>query len=548
MNCIEVQDLPQSERMLTYSSVSYCMKGGKPVNTRNSITSQDEKLVNMQLKDQWNNIDWKEVEKHVNRLQARIAKAVKDGIWYLAKRLQYLLTNSFYAKLLAVRKVNQNRGKRTAGIDGETWSSPQSKMKAAFNLTDKNYAAKPLKRVFIEKPGKNKKRPLGIPTLYDRSMQSLYALALEPIAEIKGDRTSFGFRKFRSTHDACEHAFLYLCKKNSPVWVLEGDIKGCFDNISHQWLLENIPMDKSILRQFLKAGYIFNRQLFPTEAGTPQGGIISPILANMALDGINDMLVEKYRTKNGKVNHGLSNRHKVNFVRYADDFIVTANTEEIANEIKGLIKDFLKDRGLELSDEKTLITHIDNGFDFLGWNFRKYDGKLLVKPSKKSIDKFTEKISDVIKKGKAWKQEELINVLNPIITGWANYHQSTVSSEIFHKLDSRIWGMLWHWAKRRHPEKSKHWIADKYWHSFGNKNWVFSDGTKQLKFLSDIKIVRHIKLKLDMNPHLDKNYFISRKLKLRVRKLTGMAKNVLDKAKNICEPETMTMTNICCPN
>jgi RNA-directed DNA polymerase len=408
------------------------MKGGKPVNTRNSITSQDEKLVNMQLKDQWNNIDWKEVEKHVNRLQARIAKAVKDGIWYLAKKLQYLLTNSFYAKLLAVRKVNQNRGKRTAGIDGETWSSPQSKMKAAFSLTDKNYVAKPLKRVFIEKPGKNKKRPLGIPTMYDRSMQSLYALALEPIAEIKGDRTSFGFRKFRSTHDACEHAFLYLCKKNSPVWVLEGDIKGCFDNISHQWLLDNIPMDKSIMRQFLKAGYIFNRQLFPTEAGTPQGGIISPTLANMALDGISDMLMEKYRIKNGKVNHGLSNKHKVNFVRYADDFIVTANTEEIANEIKGLIKDFLKDRGLELSDEKTLITHIDNGFDFLGWNFRKYNGKLLVKPSKKSIDKFTEKISDAIKKGKAWKQEELINVLNPIITGWANYHQSTVSSEIFH--------------------------------------------------------------------------------------------------------------------
>ncbi len=182
MNCIEVQDLPQSERMLTYSPVSYCMNGGKPVNTRNSITSQDEKLVNMQLKDQWNNIDWKEVEKHVNRLQARIAKAVKDGIWYLAKKLQYLLTNSFYAKLLAVRKVNQNRGKRTAGIDGETWSSPQSKMKAAFSLTDKNYVAKPLKRVFIEKPGKNKKRPLGIPTMYDRSMQSLYALALEPIA------------------------------------------------------------------------------------------------------------------------------------------------------------------------------------------------------------------------------------------------------------------------------------------------------------------------------------------------------------------------------
>jgi len=230
------------------------------VNSRISITPQGEKLENIKLEDQWNNIDWKKVEKHVNRLQARIAKAVKYGIWYLVKRLQYLLTHSFYAKLLATRKVTQNRGKRTAGIDGETWSSPKSKMKAALSLTDKKYMAKPLKRVFIEKPGKKKKRPLGIPTMYDRSVQSLYALALEPVAEINADRTSFGFRKFRSTHDACEYAFLYLCKENSPVWVLEGDIKGCFDNISHQWLLDNTPMDKSVLKQFLKAGYIFDRR------------------------------------------------------------------------------------------------------------------------------------------------------------------------------------------------------------------------------------------------------------------------------------------------
>jgi len=520
------------------------------VNSRISITPQGEKLENIQLEDQWNNIDWKKVEKHVNRLQTRIAKAVKYGIWYLVKRLQYLLTHSFYAKLLATRKVTQNRGKRTAGIDGETWSSPKSKMKAALSLTDKKYMAKPLKRVFIEKPGKKKKRPLGIPTMYDRSMQSLYALALEPVAEINADRTSFGFRKFRSTHDACEYAFQYLCKKNAPVWVLEGDIKGCFDNISHQWLLENIPMDKSILKQFLKAGYIFDRQLFQTDAGTPQGGIISPILANMTLDGIEKLLADKYhkKWKSGRTNNDYPAKYKVNFVRYADDFIVTAKTEEIAKEVKELIKDFLKDRGLELSDEKTLITHIDNGFDFLGWNFRKYNGKLLVKPSKNSIDKLTVKISDIIKYGKAWKQEVLIDVINPIITGWANYHQSVVSSEIFQKLDSRIWGMLWHWAKRRHPEKSKHWIADKYWHSVERRKWVFSDGTKQLRFLSDTKIVRHIKLKLDMNPHLDKDYFISRKVKLGVKKLTTIAKKMCDEVKNICKPETMTMTNNCCPN
>jgi len=514
----------------------------------NSITPKGEKLTNVQLQDQWDNIGWNKVEKHVNRLQVRITKAVKEGKWYIVKRFQYLLTHSYYAKLLATRKPTQNPGKRTAGVDGEIWSSSKAKMEAALRLTDKEYVAMPLKRVFIEKPGKKKKRPLGIPTIYDRAMQSLYALALEPIAEATGDRTSFGFRKFRSTHDACEQVFSCLCREDSPKWVLEGDIKGCFDSISHQWLIDNIPMDNSILKQFLKAGYVFERHLFPTEAGTPQGGIISPILANMTLDGIEKMLADKYHiSKSGKMNSNHAAKYKVNFCRYADDFIVTAKTEEIAKEVKELIKYFLKDRGLELSDEKTLITHIDNGFDFLGWNFRKYNGKLLVKPSKKSIDKFTENISDIIKRGKSWNQEVLIDNLNPTIIGWTNYHRFVVSSEIFSKLDSRIWNMLWHWAKRRHPDKSKHWIVNKYWHSSGKRNWVFSEGNKRLKLLSDTKIVRHMKLKLDMNPHLDKDYFILRKIKLGVNKLKGVANKGLEKANKVLQLENETMTNNCCP-
>ena len=262
------------------------------MNASHSITPKGEKLTDVQLENQWINIDWKKAETLVNRLQSRIAKAVIQCKWSLVKRLQYLLTHSYYAKLLATKSVTQNKGKRTAGTDGETWSSPQAKMKAALSLTDKEYNAKPLRRVYIEKYGSNKKRPLGIPTMYDRAMQSLYAMALDPITEATGDRTSFGFRKFRSTHDACEQVFICMSRKYSPVWVLEGDIKGCFDNISHQWLLDNAPMDKSILKQFLKAGYIFERQLFPTDAGTPQGGIISPILANITLDGIENMIID----------------------------------------------------------------------------------------------------------------------------------------------------------------------------------------------------------------------------------------------------------------
>jgi RNA-directed DNA polymerase len=212
-----------------------------------------------------------------------------------------------------------------------------------------------------------------------------------------------------------------------------------------------------------------------------------------------------------------------------------------------VIKEFLKERGLELSDEKTLITHIDDGFDFLGWNFRKYGGKLLVKPAEKSIKKVTEAISLKIERGKAWTQETLIHEINPIITGWTNYHRHVVASETFNKLDSRVWNMLWHWAKRRHPKKSKHWIANKYWQNKGNRKWVFSTDKNELKLLSDTKIDRHTKLRMEMNPYLDKDYFVLRKLKMSVKKINGFAEGVWDKAKNFIKPETVTMTNNCCP-
>ena len=290
--------------------------------------------------------------------------------------------------------------------------------------------------------------------MYDRAMQALYALALDPVAETAADPRSFGFRKGRCCQDACEYIFADMSRRNvSPQWVLEGDIKGCFDHISHQWLIDNIPMDKSILKQFLKAGFVFQGELFPTEAGTPQGGIISPILANMALDGMQKLLSDRFHTNRlGKVDNRFRNAHKVNLVRYADDFIVTAATKEIAEEAKELIRDFLKTRGLELSEEKTLITHIDDGFDMLGWTFRKFNGKLIVKPSKKSLKAFTASLSEtILGRGKAWKQNLLIEKLNQQIRGWTNYHRSVCASEAFTHIDYVLYELLWRWAKRRHP-------------------------------------------------------------------------------------------------
>ena len=262
------------------------------MNVCNSTTSLDEKHTGQELTNQWESINWKQVRATVNRLQIRIAKATQEENWNLVKRLSYLLTHSYSAKLLAVRIVTQNKGKRTPGVDGELWTSASDKMQAVQQLTDKQYHAQPLRRIYIPKPGKDTKRPISIPTMYDRAMQALYALALQPIAETTADPRSFGFRLFRSAQDASQYAFVCLSKKSSAPWILEGDIKGCFDHIAHDWLMEKIPMDRSIQTQFLKAGFVFDTELYPTDRGAPQGGIVSPILANMTLDGIEAILAE----------------------------------------------------------------------------------------------------------------------------------------------------------------------------------------------------------------------------------------------------------------
>ena len=470
---------------------------------RHSPTPRSEKRTDKDLANQWKTIDWEKTESIVNRLQTRIAKATQEGKWNLVKRLRYLVTHSFSAKLLAVRIVTQNRGKRTPGVDGVLWTSAADKMRAALSLTDRQYRAQPLRRIYIPKPGKTTKRPISIPTMHDRAMQALYALALQPIAETTADTRSFGFRLFRSAQDASEYAFTCLAQKNSAQWILEGDIRGCFDNIAHDWLMGHIPMDRSVLAQFLKAGYIFEERLFPTDQGTPQGGIISPLLANMTLDGIEGRLAARFP------------RMKVHFIRYADDFLVTASTKEIAEEARDSIQEFLAERGLELSREKTMITHIDEGFDFLGYNFRKYNGKLLIKPSRKSIETVTEKIGRTMKKAQAWTQDALIKTLNPIIRGWTNYHRHNVATETFKKLDDHIWRVTWRWGRRRHPDKGRTWIARRYWKPEGTRRWVFRTEENKLREFSDTKIRRHSCPKLDANPYLDRKYFLERRDRMR---------------------------------
>lgn len=455
----------------------------------------------------WEQIDWLKCERQVRRLQARIVKATQEGRWNKVKALQRLLTCSLSGKALAVKRVTDNQGRRTSGVDGKIWNSPMSKHRAIGTLKRRGYQPQPLRRVHIPKAN-GKLRPLGIPTMKDRAMQALHLLALEPIAETTGDRNSYGFRPGRSTADAIGQSFLMLSHKDSAKWVLEGDIRGCFDNISHEWMLRQISTDKAVLRKWLKAGFVEKRILFPTEAGTPQGGIISPTLANLTLDGLETKLRETFPLKAPK---GQRFSLKVNLIRYADDFIITgASKELLENEVKPLVEQFLQARGLQLSPEKTCVTHIENGFDFLGQHLRKFGDKLLTQPSKKNTHTFLDKVRNLIRAGRGLSQTDLIRQLNPVVRGWADYHRHIVAKETFKKVEWVLWHSLWRWARRRHPGKGSRWIIQRYWHSIGGKNVFAADTGKRmsngkpiwLRLVNpvEISIRRHVKIRGEANP------------------------------------------------
>jgi RNA-directed DNA polymerase len=456
----------------------------------------------------WHSIDWKKVWHHVRRLQARIVKATQEGRWNKVRALVYLLTHSYSGRAAAILRVTTNAGATTPGVDGETWNTPELKAAAFSRLRRRGYQPQPLRRVYIPKSSDpSQRRPLGIPTMTDRAMQALYLLGLDPIMETTADANSYGFRSQRSCADALEQCHNLLCNKHNATWILEGDIKACFDRISHDWLLTHIPTDKVILRHWLQAGYLEKDAFHATTAGTPQGGVISPALANRTLDGLERLLQERFGATQRQ-----QKQLKVHLVRYADDFIITGTSNELLrDEVQPLVAHFLKERGLELSHEKTSITHVNDGFDFLGQHVQRFGTKTLLRPSGKNVKAFLAKIDEVIQHRSGYLTAgDLIWQLNAKIRGWALYHRHAASKRTFAHVDHVIFHKLWHWARRRHRGKSAAWVKAKYFTRPGDERWRFhgtirdNEGGYQpirLVHACDIPIRRHVKIKGAANPY-----------------------------------------------
>ena len=466
----------------------------------------------------WNHLPWRKLEKQVFHIQKRIFRASQRGNTRAVHKLQKLWMKSEAARLIAVRRVTQeNQGKKTAGVDGVKALAPQHRLALAQHIHPNHWAKtapKPVRRIYIPKPGKEEKRPLGIPTMYERARQALAKLAMEPQWEAVFEPNSYGFRPGRSCHDAIEAIFSAI--KQKAKYVLDADIAGCFDHIDHLALLRKLnayPTMRQAVKGWLKAGILTEGVYAPTERGTPQGGVLSPLLMNIALHGMESALVQAYKVKD-----------RPQVIRYADDFAVFHSTEAGVKKAQSLVESWLKDIGLELKPSKTRLSHTltpyqgNIGLDFLGFSIRQYpvgknrtgrNGhgttlgyKTLIKPSKEAIRRQARKLGDIQRACQADSQERLIRQLNPVIRGWSTYYRTVVAKVAFNHCDHAVFNMTRAWARRKHPRKNMYWIKDRYWKTDGTHKWLFRDQHGHtLRNHGDTEIRRHVKVKGNASPY-----------------------------------------------
>jgi RNA-directed DNA polymerase len=459
----------------------------------------------------WSDIDWAAAEALVRRLQSRIYRAAAGGNRRQVKNLQKLLVRSTSAKRLAVRRVTQqNAGRTTPGVDGVVCRTPESRMKLATGLSFKGYRPQPVRRVYIPKSD-GRQRPLGIPTIRDRALQMLVKMALEPEWETRFETNSYGFRPGRCTMDAIVALHKTLAPAGASEWVLDADIAGCFDNIGHEPLLARLPVFTTTIRRWLKAGTVELGTWKPTPAGTPQGGPLSPLLANAALDGMERLFgAEDDQAHYRKPSQRCGRDRGISLIRYADDAVVTAPTREaLSTYVIPKLMAFLAERGLKLSEAKTRIVHVDEGFDFLGFTVRRYHGVILTKPQKTKLMRHLRSIAGYLRQHRQATPSQIIGDLGPVIRGWANYYRHGASKHAFHLADHHVNAKLRRWAKRRHPTKRAAWIRSKYF----DAKWNFVDGRTRLARHDEVAITRHAKVqgkRSPLNPD-DRDYWEQRR-------------------------------------
>lgn len=466
---------------------------------------------------EWADINWKLTKKRVRNLRQRIFRATQMRKWNRVRSLMKLMLRSQSNLLLSIKRITQiNQGKRTAGVDGQKVLTNPERFKLYLEMAEITpWKAKPAKRMYIPKSN-GKRRPLGIPVIKDRVLQTVVKNALEPSWEARFEASSFGFRPGRSTHDAIQRCYSRL-RKGHDQWVLDADIQGAFDNISHNHVLNTIGQipGRELIKQWLKAGYMENEIFHATESGTPQGGSISPLLANIALDGLEQLIsshvkVRTYQfTPKAKRQRVIKQKlAKYGYSRYADDFVVTAETQEDLLAILPEIQEWLKERGLQLNEEKTQIVNMNDGFNFLGFRIRHFRGRCFTMPQKEKVLAFVQRIRDWLKAHKNTPANEVICYLNPVLKGWGNYYRHGVSKDVYSYVDDQIWKAVWKWACRRHPNKGKRWVASKYF-DFSRGGWRLKanhrnrrgeEQTITLCRLYDIPITRHVQVKRTNSP------------------------------------------------